>query len=159
MQQRVGLGYDVHRFVKGRKLYLGGVEVPHGTGLAGHSDADVLLHAVCDAILGAMGKWDIGEHFPNSDMRYKNISSLELLRQVFALAKKEGYTVSNVDTMIHAEEPYLKEYKSQMRARIAQELALSETAVNIKAGTHEGLGFVGRKEGMAAQAAVLLTKQ
>lgn len=158
MQQRVGLGYDVHRLVKGRKLYLGGIEIPHTAGLDGHSDADVLLHAICDAILGALGKGDIGEHFPNTDARYQGISSLQLLRQVNDLAKKEGYAVSNLDTVIHAEEPQLKAYKELMRTQIAKELGLNQGAVNIKAGTSEGMGFVGRKEGMAAHATVLLVK-
>lgn len=157
--QRVGIGYDVHRFVKGRKLFLGGVEIPHTMGLEGHSDADVLLHAICDAILGAMGKGDIGEHFPNSDQRYRNISSLKLLGRVNSIIQEEGYQVNNVDTVILAQEPNLKNFKERMRSFIAGELGIEHTLVNIKATTNEGMGFVGRKEGMAAYATVLLTRK
>jgi len=157
--QRIGIGYDVHRFTPGRKLFLGGVEIPYSLGLDGHSDADVILHAICDAILGAMGKGDIGEHFPNSDVRYKDISSLKLLAQVCTLMKKSGYTVGNVDVMVLAEEPHLAKYKPQMKACIAKELGVKDTAVNIKATTNEGMGFIGRKEGIAAQAVVLLKKR
>jgi 2-C-methyl-D-erythritol 2,4-cyclodiphosphate synthase len=159
METRVGLGYDVHRFKKGRKLFLGGVEIPHSQGLDGHSDADVLLHAICDALLGALGKGDIGEHFPNTDNQYKDISSLKLSRMVYDSVKKEGFGVGNVDATVLAEEPLLKDYKPQMRLRIAQELEIPETAVNVKATTNEGLGFIGRREGMAAYATVLLTKK
>lgn len=158
MQQRVGLGYDVHRFVKGRKLFLGGVEIPYGLGLDGHSDADVVLHAVCDALLGASGQGDIGEHFPNTDPQYKDISSLELLRRVYELVKKEKFSVANLDVVILAEAPNLKDYKKKIRAQIARQLGIAEAFVNIKAGTNEGLGFVGRREGMSAQATVLLTR-
>ena len=159
MQHKVGIGYDAHKLVKGRKLYLGGVEVPHSLGLEGHSDADVLLHAICDAILGALGKGDIGEHFPNTDAKYKNISSLKLLKTVNDLVKKEGYAVNNVDAVIMAEEPNLKTFKGLMRSRIAGELAIDQTAVNIKATTNEGMGFIGRREGMAAYATVLIAKK
>src|SRR3989338_8706987 len=117
MSMKVGIGYDIHRFASGRKLIIGGVEVPYARGLEGHSDADVLLHAVADALLGALGKGDIGEHFPNTDPRYKNISSLILLKTVNSLAKKEGYKVNNVDTVILAESPSLKHFKGQMRSR------------------------------------------
>lgn len=159
MNQKVGIGYDAHRLVKGRKLFLGGVEVPYGKGLKGHSDADVLLHAICDAILGALGKGDIGEHFPNTSAKYKNISSLKLLKTVNDLVKKAGYTVNNVDAVIMAEEPNLKTYKGQMRSRIAGELAINESLVNIKATTNEGMGFIGRREGMAAYATVSIAKK
>ncbi|MDP2652950.1 MAG: 2-C-methyl-D-erythritol 2,4-cyclodiphosphate synthase [Candidatus Omnitrophota bacterium] len=158
MSQRVGIGYDAHRFVKGRKLFLGGVEIPYGMGLAGHSDADVLIHAICDAILGAMGKGDIGEHFPNTDFRFKNISSLKLLKSVFDVMKKERYNINNVDAVVVAEEPNLKAFKKIMCSRIARELSIKETAVNIKATTNEGMGFAGRKEGVSAYATVLLKK-
>lgn len=156
MQHRVGIGYDIHRLVAGRKLVLGGVEIPYERGLEGHSDADVLLHAVCDALLGALGKGDIGEHFPNTDERYKDISSLVLLEAVNLIVKEEGYKVGNVDCVIQAEEPNLKEHKPQMRSCIAGKLAMDEGAVNIKATTQERLGAIGHKEGIAAFASVLL---
>jgi 2-C-methyl-D-erythritol 2,4-cyclodiphosphate synthase len=158
MPERVGTGYDIHRLVRGRPLVLGGVRVPYPYGLAGHSDADALLHAVSDAILGAAGMGDIGEHFPNTDKRYKNISSLVLLRRVFELVARGGYAVGNVDTVILAEEPNLKKYKSRMRANIAKALHIQEGSVNIKATTNEGLGAVGRGEGIAAMAVVVLTR-
>ena len=159
MLNKVGLGYDVHRFIKGRKLFLGGVEIPHPQGLEGHSDADVVLHAICDAILGALGKGDIGEHFPNTDMDYKNISSLELLRRVHQIVIKEGFKINNIDTVIMAQEPNIKAFKQQMRRHIASVLNIKEGCVNIKATTNEGMGFIGRKEGLAAQATVLLAKK
>ncbi len=157
--QKVGIGYDVHRFVKGRKLFLGGVEVPYELGLEGHSDADVLLHAICDAILGALGKGDIGEHFPTADSKYKDISSLQLLNKVFELVSKEGYKINNLDAVVIAQEPHLKNYKQRMKSLIAKEIRADESSVNIKATTNEGLGFIGRKEGMAAYATVLLVKK
>ena len=157
MKQRVGIGYDIHRLIEGRKLILGGVEIPYDRGLDGHSDADVLLHAVCDAVLGALGKGDIGEHFPNTDEKYKNISSLLLLEQVQSIVMEEGYQVSNVDCVIQAEEPNLKKYKPQMCSQIADKLKIGKEMVNIKATTHEQLGAIGKKEGIAAFASVLLT--
>lgn len=159
MQQKVGIGYDIHRFAKGKKLFLGGVEIPYTQGLEGHSDADVLIHALCDALLGALGKGDIGERFPNTDPQYKGISSLLLLEKVSQLVRAMGFTVSHVDTVIHAEEPNLKEYKPKMRIQIARKLAIAEEAVNIKATTHEGLGPIGEKKGIAALAVVLLVKE
>jgi 2-C-methyl-D-erythritol 2,4-cyclodiphosphate synthase len=159
MEFKVGIGYDVHRLVKGRKLILGGVHIPYSKGLKGHSDADVVLHAICDAILGALGKGDIGEHFPNTDARFKNISSLKLLKAVNSIAKKQGYKVNNVDTVILAQEPHLKDFKGQMRSHIASELAINETAVNIKATTGEGLGFIGQRQGLAAYATVSIAKK
>lgn len=153
---RVGLGYDVHRFVKGRKLYLGGVEIPFAYGLEGHSDADVLIHAICDAMLGALGQGDIGEHFPNTDLRYKNIASLKLLEGVAQRVREEGYKVSNIDTVVIAEEPNLKAYKQAMKEKVAGTLGIEAGNVNIKATTNEGMGFAGRKEGMAAYATVML---
>ncbi|MBF0522688.1 MAG: 2-C-methyl-D-erythritol 2,4-cyclodiphosphate synthase [Candidatus Omnitrophica bacterium] len=158
MQIKTGLGYDIHRLIKGRKLILGGVEIPFVKGLDGHSDADVLIHAVCDALLGALGIGDIGEHFPNSDPKYKGISSLILLKHVAVLVQKEGYAISNIDSVILAEEPNLKNYKKQMRLNISAALGLSENQVNIKATTNEKLGAVGREEGLAAFATVLLLK-
>jgi len=159
MMQKVGIGYDVHRLVKGRKLFLGGVEIPHEKGLEGHSDADVLLHAVCDAILGALGQGDIGEHFPNTDPVYAGASSMDLLGTVNGFVKDAGFLISNIDAVILAEEPNLKVYKQQMRDRIAEKIGLTPEFVNIKAGTNEGLGYVGHKEGMAAYATVLLNKK
>ncbi|MBI3616780.1 MAG: 2-C-methyl-D-erythritol 2,4-cyclodiphosphate synthase [Candidatus Omnitrophica bacterium] len=158
MHSRIGIGYDIHRFVKGRKLILGGVAIPHPKGLDGHSDADVVLHAVSDALLGAAGKGDIGEHFPNTDKKYKNISSLVLLDQVCELIAKEGYRVGNVDVVIQAEEPNLKDYKPRMKAAIAKALHIDGSFVNIKATTSEGLGAIGQGQGIAAFAVVLLTK-
>ena len=157
MKQRIGIGYDIHRLVQGRKLVLGGVEIPYERGLEGHSDADVLLHAVCDSILGALGKGDIGEHFPNTDEQYKDISSLVLLERVSALADKEGYTIGNIDCVIQAEEPNLGKHKSQMCHSIAGALAVDASVVNIKATTQERLGAIGKKEGIAAFASVVLT--
>lgn len=159
MEQRIGIGYDIHRLVAGRKLVLGGVEVPYDRGLQGHSDADVLLHAVCDAILGALGKGDIGEHFPNTDEKYKDISSMVFLEKVNTIAAQAGYAVGNIDCVIQAEEPNLKKYKPQMRFHIADRLAIDEDAVNIKATTQERLGAIGHKEGIAAFAVVVLVKK
>lgn len=158
MHYKIGLGYDIHRLVKGRKLFLGGVEVPHEKGLNGHSDADVLLHAICDALLGALGKGDIGEHFPNTDPKYKGISSLVLLEKVRKIVETQGYTIGNVDTMILAEEPNLKNYKPKMREAIARTLQIDPSCVNIKATTQEGLGFGPTREAIAAHAVVLIGK-
>lgn len=159
MQIKTGLGYDIHRFIDGRPLFLGGVEIPHHRGLDGHSDADVVLHAVCDALLGALGNGDIGEHFPNTDPAYKDISSLRLLEQVKALVDDRGYKISNMDVMIQAEEPNLKEYKVPMQACMAATLGLDMGDVNIKATTLEGIGALGKAEGIAAFATTLLIKE
>lgn len=156
---RTGLGYDIHRFALGRKLMLGGVEIPYDRGLDGHSDADVLLHAVCDAILGAIGRGDIGEHFSNKDPRWKNISSLVLLDEVMKMSEKDGYTVGNLDVVVLAEEPSIKAYKSAMKETIAKRLKISADCVNIKATTQEQMGSIGRKEGIAAFATVLVFKK
>ena len=156
MHYKTGLGYDIHRLVKGRKLFLGGVEIPHSKGLDGHSDADVVLHAICDALLGALGKGDIGEHFPNTDSKYKGISSQLLLEKVSGIVRSEGFTVANIDTMILAEEPNLKAYKPKMRAIIAQVLGIDPSCVNIKATTQEGIGFGSTHDAIAAYATVLL---
>ncbi|MBZ0167024.1 MAG: 2-C-methyl-D-erythritol 2,4-cyclodiphosphate synthase [Candidatus Omnitrophica bacterium] len=158
MDIRTGLGYDIHRFAEGRKLVLGGVEIPHERGLDGHSDADVLLHALCDAILGALGLGDIGEHFPNTDPQYKDISSLMLLDQVRDQMQQAGYAITNVDCVIQAEEPNLLDYKPAMRNLIALRLEIPYEDVNIKATTMEGLGAIGGRQGMAALVSVLLTK-
>lgn len=153
---RVGLGFDVHRFATGRPLVLGGIEIPFERGLEGHSDADVLLHAIMDAMLGALGLGDIGEHFPDSDERYRGVSSITLLRDVVRLVRERGYVVVNVDGMVLAERPKLAPYKSAMVNLLARELGVKPEAVSIKATTMERLGFIGREEGIAAQAVALL---
>lgn len=158
MKQRIGIGYDIHKLVAGRPLILGGVQIPYSQGLEGHSDADVLLHAVCDALLGALSKGDIGEHFPNNDPQYKNISSLILLEKTALLVKTQGYTVGNVDCVIQIEEPHLKAHKTAMKANIAKALNIPVTDVNIKATTMEKVGSIGRKEGIAATAVVIIEK-
>ena len=156
MKFRTGLGYDIHRFSDGRKCILGGVEIPHSKGLLGHSDADVVLHALCDGLLGAIGKGDIGEHFPNTDAKYKDISSLILLERTFVLIQEEGYNIGNIDIMIQAEEPNITAYKKEMQRNITRVLGLKDEDVNIKATTQEGLGAIGNKEGIAAYASVLV---
>ena len=158
MDLKIGIGYDVHKLVEGRKLILGGVEVPYEKGLAGHSDADVLLHAICDAILGALAKGDIGEHFPDNDPEYKDISSLLLLDHVVNIMKKCGFVINNIDAIVQAEEPNLKEFKRSICASIAGRIGISKSVVNLKATTMEELGPIGRKEGIAAMATVLLIK-
>ncbi|MFT5170055.1 MAG: 2-C-methyl-D-erythritol 2,4-cyclodiphosphate synthase [Lysobacterales bacterium] len=159
MKIKVGLGYDIHAFADNRKCILGGVDVPHTQGLLGHSDADVVLHAVADSLLGALGKGDIGEHFPNTDEKYKDISSVLLLDEVYRLLIEEGFEISNLDIMIQAEVPKINPYKNQMRSRIAEVLHLDISDVNIKATTQEGLGSLGNKEGVAAYASVLIYKK
>lgn len=149
---RTGLGYDVHRFASGRKLFLGGVEIPHEMGLSGHSDADVLLHAIMDAVLGAAALGDIGVHFPPSDPAYKDISSLELCRRVCGLLGSQDWGVVNIDAAVAAERPRLAPHVEEMRARIAGAFAIGHQQVSIKATTNEGLGFVGREEGLVAWA-------
>ncbi len=157
---RIGHGYDVHRLVAERKLILGGVDIPYSKGLLGHSDADVLLHAICDAILGAIGEGDIGKHFPDTDPAYKGISSIKLLRHVFLLADDKGYRVGNVDATIVAQRPKLAPYIPQMRENIAETLDCELGRVNVKATTTEELGFAGRGEGIATYAvALMLQKQ
>ncbi|MHC1746655.1 MAG: 2-C-methyl-D-erythritol 4-phosphate cytidylyltransferase [Negativicutes bacterium] len=158
MISRVGIGYDVHRLVDGRKLILGGVDVPYKQGLEGHSDADVLLHAIQDAMLGAAGLGDIGRHFPDSDMQYKGISSLILLANVRDLLAGEGWEVNNIDAVVIAEQPKLAPYIARMNETIAKTLQISIKQINIKATTTERLGFTGRQEGIAAQAVVSLVK-
>jgi 2-C-methyl-D-erythritol 2,4-cyclodiphosphate synthase len=153
MTMRVGTGYDVHRLVDGRKLIIGGVDIPHEKGLLGHSDADVLLHAVCDALLGAAGLGDIGKHFPDTDQRFKGISSLKLLGEVGRLLAEKGFRVNNLDATIVAERPKLAPHIAAMAAHIAAALQVDVSAVNIKATTTEGLGFAGRGEGIASYAA------
>lgn len=152
MNYRVGFGFDVHEFVEGRDLILGGVKIPHTAGLAGHSDADAVLHAVIDAFLGAAGCGDIGRHFPDTDDQYKNIDSRKLVRQAISTIRRLGYLVSNIDITIVAQEPHISPYSDTMRTNIADDLGISVEQVNIKATTTENLGFVGRKEGIAAWA-------
>jgi 2-C-methyl-D-erythritol 2,4-cyclodiphosphate synthase len=153
---KVGIGYDCHRLVPERAFILGGVAIPFAKGLAGHSDADVLVHAVCDAIIGAIGEGDIGRHFPDTDPCYQDISSLILLGRVRELAAGKGYEIHNVDTTIVAERPKLLAHVRQMAVNIAQALHISADVVNIKAKTNEGMGFIGREEGVAAYAVVLV---
>ncbi len=155
---RVGHGYDVHRLVEGRKLILGGVEIPWEKGLLGHSDADVLVHAVMDALLGAAGLWDIGHAFPDNDPAYAGIDSMLLLARVRDMLTEKGYTVGNVDATILAQRPKLASHIPQMRRNIAQVLGVEEDCVNVKATTEEGLGFTGSGEGMAAHAVALLVR-
>lgn len=153
---RTGIGYDVHRLVEGRELVLGGVRIPYPVGLLGHSDADVLLHAICDAVLGAAGLGDIGRHFPDKDPAYAGISSLKLLARVGEMVREKGLTVANVDAVVVAENPRIAPYSDQMRANVAAALGIDSSWVNIKGTTTEGLGFAGRSEGMAAYAVALL---
>ena len=153
---RIGHGYDVHQLVAGRDLILGGVKIAHAKGLLGHSDADVLLHAICDACLGAAGLGDLGRHFPDSDPRYKGIDSRDLLRHVEALLDERGWRLENLDSTIIAQSPKLAPYIPAMIANIAADLGISADCVNVKATTTEKLGFAGREEGIAAHAVVLL---
>ena len=155
---RVGIGYDVHRLTEGRKLILGGVDIPFAKGLLGHSDADVLLHAVCDALLGAAALGDIGQHFPDTADEFAGVDSRLLLRKVGALVSDAGYRVVNVDSTVIAQRPKLAPYIAAMRTNIAADLDISPDCVGVKATTTEGLGFEGRGEGIGAQAIVLLTK-
>ncbi|MDF9297072.1 2-C-methyl-D-erythritol 2,4-cyclodiphosphate synthase [Geobacillus stearothermophilus] len=155
---RIGQGFDVHKLVEERPLIIGGVHIPHEKGLLGHSDADVLLHAVADACLGAIGAGDIGRHFPDDDPRYKDADSTELLAHVWTLVRKEGYALVNADCTIIAQKPKMAPYIEEMKAVIARLLEAERTQVNVKATTTEKLGFTGRGEGIAAQAVVLLKK-
>ncbi len=153
---RIGQGFDAHALVAGRRLVIGGVVIPHDKGLAGHSDADVLVHAVCDALLGAAGLGDIGTHFPDGDARYKDIDSRELLRKAAQLLEQHGLRVVNVDATVIAQAPRMAPHIPVMRANLASDLRVVEDAVNIKAKTTERLGFVGRGEGIAAEAIALI---
>jgi 2-C-methyl-D-erythritol 2,4-cyclodiphosphate synthase len=153
---RIGFGYDVHRLVKGRKLILGGVTIPHTKGLQGHSDADVLLHSICDAILGAAGLNDIGHYFPNTSAKWKNISSLVLLKECGNLIKKQKFKIGNIDTTLILEEPKISPYITKMKQNIAQTLNIKVTQLAIKSTTSEGLGFVGKKQGCSAYTICLL---
>ena len=154
---RIGMGYDIHRLVDGRRLLLGGVAIPYTKGLMGHSDADVLTHAICDALLGAAGLGDIGRHFPDTDPAWAGIDSLDLLSRVMDMIG-DGWDIVNLDAIVIAEEPKISPYRNQIRKRLAGILGIDADRINIKATTAEGLGAVGRKEGIAAQCIVLLEK-
>ena len=156
---RIGHGYDVHKFAENRKLILGGVEITHHMGLLGHSDADVLLHAICDALLGAAALGDIGRHFPDNDPAYKNIDSRILLKNVHKLITETGYSISNIDCTIIAQKPKLSPYIEQMRVNIANDLNTSVKNINVKATTEEGLGFTGECLGIAAHCVALLNNE
>lgn len=154
---RIGMGYDVHKLTENRKLIIGGVEIPYEKGLLGHSDADVLLHAIMDALLGAGALGDIGKHFPDTDPAYKGISSMELLKRVGSLLEEHFYLIENIDATIIAQAPKMRPYIDTMRENIAQALGISVDQVNVKATTEEGLGFTGSGEGISSQAVCLLT--
>lgn len=158
MDIRIGNGYDVHKLVEGRDLILGGVKIEHEKGLLGHSDADVLIHAIMDAILGAMAKGDIGYHFPDTSDDYLDIDSRVLLRRVYAMVKEEGYSISNIDATVIMQRPKLRPYIDEMRANIAKDLELSIDRVSVKATTTENLGFEGREEGVSCIANTILLK-
>ena len=155
---RAGIGYDIHRLVRGRRLILGGVEIPYTRGLEGHSDADVIVHAVCDALLGAIGAGDIGRHFPDDDPKYKDISSIELLKQVVVLLNEQGFKVNNIDATIVAEEPKITPFRDRMRKNIAEASGVEEGRINVKATTNERVGPIGKKEAIAAYAIASVSK-
>jgi 2-C-methyl-D-erythritol 2,4-cyclodiphosphate synthase len=158
MNIRIGHGFDVHAFAEGRRLIIGGVDIPHDRGLLGHSDADVLLHAICDALLGAAALGDIGKHFPDSDPRFKGIDSRKLLRHVAELLDGRGWKVGNVDATIIAQAPKMAPHIATMREYIAEDIGIAAEQVNVKATTTERLGFTGREEGIAAEAVCLINK-
>ncbi|MBC2713349.1 MAG: 2-C-methyl-D-erythritol 2,4-cyclodiphosphate synthase [Desulfosarcina sp.] len=153
---RIGLGYDIHRLVPGRKLVLGGESIPFDKGLLGHSDADVLVHAVCDALLGAVGMGDIGEHFPDTDPQYRGIYSIDLLKTVYRLVKELGFALVNMDATVFAQAPRMSPYKARMAIRMADSMSVDHRMINIKATTTEGLGIIGKGDGIAAMCVVLL---
>jgi len=153
---RIGLGFDIHRLVSGRKLILGGIVIPFEKGLLGHSDADVLVHAVCDAILGAAGLGDIGQHFPDTDPEFKDVSSLKLLAKAYKMISEKGFVVQNIDATIFAEAPKLSQYKTEMQKNIARTIEIEPNHVNVKATTFEGLGMIGKGEGIGAMCVTLL---
>ena len=156
---RIGIGYDVHKLVEGRKLILGGVEIAHTKGLLGHSDADVLAHAIMDAVLGALGKGDIGKHFPDTDEKYKDADSMKLMAHVAEIMAESGYEIGNIDAVIIAQKPKCAPYIKKMQERVAEVLKTSVEQVNIKATTEEKLGFTGREEGIASEAVALLFRR
>jgi 2-C-methyl-D-erythritol 2,4-cyclodiphosphate synthase len=153
---QIGIGYDVHRLVTGRQLILGGAKIPFEKGLQGHSDADVLVHAVCDALLGSVGLGDIGQHFPDTDPQYKDISSLKLLARTSAMVRRQGFAVQNIDTIIFAEAPQIGPYRETMQKNLARAVEVAPSCINIKATTTEGLGPIGRGEGIGAMSVVLV---
>jgi 2-C-methyl-D-erythritol 2,4-cyclodiphosphate synthase len=155
----IGIGYDVHKLVAGRKLVLGGVVIPFEKGLLGHSDADVLVHAICDALLGAAAMGDIGLHFPDTDPRFKNISSIKLLAETNAMVRDKGFTIGNIDTIIFAEAPKMGPYRKKMQENLASTVEVDPGCINIKATTTEGLGYIGRGEGIGAMSLALLEKR
>jgi 2-C-methyl-D-erythritol 2,4-cyclodiphosphate synthase len=157
MSYRIGFGVDFHQLATGRELWIGGVKIPHSKGALGHSDADVLLHAICDALLGALSLGDIGIHFPDTDAAYKNIDSKILLQETYKLVAGKGYRIVNIDSTLCLEQPKIKAYTDAMRAAIAPILHMSEDDISIKATTTEKMGFIGREEGVAAYATTLLT--
>jgi 2-C-methyl-D-erythritol 2,4-cyclodiphosphate synthase len=156
MLYRIGIGYDIHRLIEGRKLFIGGVEIPYIKGLLGHSDGDVLIHAICDAILGALAEGDIGQHFPDTDPKYHNIYSIEILKIVNSLVENKGFVISNIDSVVIAQEPRLLPFKKQMQEIIAKALKIKEDSVNIKAKTNEGIGEIGQIEAIACYAVVTI---
>jgi 2-C-methyl-D-erythritol 2,4-cyclodiphosphate synthase len=156
MSFRVGQGYDVHRLAEGESLWLGGVLIPHDKGTVAHSDGDVLIHAICDALLGSVSLGDIGTHFPDTSEKYKNIDSKILLKESYKLVRKEGFSISNIDATISAQRPKLKSYINEMKETMAGVLGIVSSQVSVKATTTEGLGFEGREEGISAQAVVLV---
>jgi 2-C-methyl-D-erythritol 2,4-cyclodiphosphate synthase len=158
MSYRIGLGTDFHQLAEGRRLFLGGVEIPHSKGAVGHSDADVLLHAICDALLGALSLGDIGNHFPDTDKNLKDIDSKILLEKTFQLIREKGWSIVNLDTVVCLEKPKIMEHAAQMRSVIAHLLEIGQGDISIKATTTEKLGFIGKEEGIMAQAVVLLRK-
>lgn len=153
---RIGLGYDIHRLVPGRKLVLGGETIPFDKGLLGHSDADVLVHAACDALLGAAGMGDIGEHFPDTDPRYRDVYSIDLLTTVYRRVKKSGFGLVNMDATLFAQAPRMSPYKTRMAIRMADSMSVNHRSINIKATTTEGLGVIGKGDGIAAMCVALL---
>ena len=155
---RIGLGYDIHSLVLERKLFIGGVEIPYIKGLLGHSDADVLIHAIIDALLGAISAGDIGEHFPDTDLKYQGISSTELLKLVLGLVSKKGYSICNIDAVIIAQEPGMSPFKKRIQENLAKILGIENDCVSIKAKTNEGMGETGRKEAIACYAVALLRR-
>ena len=159
MNYRIGNGFDVHAFAEGRNLIIGGVHIPYEKGLLGHSDADVLLHAICDALLGALALGDIGKHFPDTDPKYKNTDSIELLKNVFALIKSKNYIIGNVDAVVAMQKPKLSPYIEEMRKNISGALESSIEQISVKATTTEKLGYVGREEGVSSMATVMLVKK
>jgi len=158
MKYRTGIGYDVHAFSDNRKLIIGGIEIPHHKGLAGHSDADVLLHAITDALLGALALGDIGKHFPDTDEQFKDVDSAILLKKTYQLIKEKGYKIGNIDSVVVLQKPKLAEYIPQIQEKISSILETGTDQISIKATTTEGLGFIGREEGISAFASVLILK-